>query len=167
MHSNSHTMDSVSMKHGCIFTIRHLVSRAEGGVILYNLLVLSPVLQLPPLAVLGRVDGVVFGVVDSVVDGVVFGVGDGDADGLFDFKFLHIRVQRLESQSGQTKSSICLLSFLLWTMLLHYQPLRFVQWRLAIWRTEDSLLGHSCTAWFSVTTEEFDSPQAQEHPILD
>ena len=75
---------------------------------LCNLLVLSPVLQLPPLVV----DGVVNGVVDGVVDGVL------DAVRCFDCvqNFLHIRVQRLESQRGQTKNSICPLSFLLRTM---------------------------------------------------
>ena len=111
MHSNSHTIDSVSIKYGCIFTIRHLVSRAEVGVFLCNLLVLSPVLQLPPLVV----DGVVNGVVDGVVDGVL------DAVRCFDCvqNFLHIRVQQLESQRGQTRNSICPLSFLLRAILLH------------------------------------------------
>jgi len=119
-HSNLHTMDSVSMKYGYMFTVRHLVRRSEVGIVLYNLLVLSLVLHLPLLAVDGAVHGVADGVVDGVVDAICF----------FDCVhiFLHIRVQRLQSQRGQTKNRICPLSFLLRTMLLHRQPDCFVLW---------------------------------------
>jgi len=144
MHSNSHNTDSVSMKYGCIFAIRHLFSCAEVGVFLYNLLVLSQVLQLPPLAVDGAVDGVVDAV--SCFDCIQF--------------CLHFRVQRLQSQQGQTKSSICPLSFLLRTMLLHRQPHCFVLWLPTVWQTGDSALDESLTAWFFVMTSRGDHTPA-------
>jgi len=111
MLSNLHTMDSVPMKYGCMFTIRHLARRAEVGIVLYSLLVLSPVLQLPLLGVDGIVDGVVDGFVDGAVDGVVDGVVDEVVGGVLDAIrcfdgvqfFWHLRVQRLESQRDQTK----------------------------------------------------------------
>jgi len=47
---------------GCMFTIRHLVCRAQEGVVLYGLLVLFTVFELPLLGIDGIVDGVPFSI---------------------------------------------------------------------------------------------------------
>ena len=109
MHSNLYTRDGVTGAYGCMFTIRHLVSRAQVGVVLYGLLVLVTVFELPLLGA------------EEVVDGIVEGVVDGVPFCFFVQFLLHVWEQRLDSHRGQSICRICPLSFLLRPMLLHRQ----------------------------------------------
>jgi len=115
-----------------MFTIRHLVSRAQVGVVLYSLFVLGTALELPLLAV------------DGIVEGVVGGVRCFDDVQLV----LHVWEQRLESHRVQSSFRTCPLSLLLGTMLLHRQPERVVVRALDVWRTGESLGEESFTACF-------------------
>ena len=130
MHSNLYTRDGVTSARGCMFTVRHLVSSAQVGVVLYGLLVLFKVFELPLV--------------------VADGIADGVACYIFVQSLLHVWGQRLESRRGQSSCRICLLSCLPRTMLLHRQSESEVVRCLYVCRTGDSLLAESVTACFEV-----------------
>jgi len=50
--------DSATSTYGCMFTIRHLVGRAQVGVVVHSLLVFGTALEPPLLVVKGVVGGV-------------------------------------------------------------------------------------------------------------
>jgi len=87
-----HNRDSATSTCGCRFTVRHLVSRAQVGVVVYSLLVFGTALE-PPLLV-----------VEGVVGGVRYFHGVQSA--------LHAWEQRRDSQRVQSSFRTCPLSFL-------------------------------------------------------